>query len=90
VGSFDSAFGSTQDDRKKMLRMTRNKAHNPHLSALLTPSPFIKVEGKGLDVFPCTPITSKNSEQLVRSFEIFFKFSLEIISLRTEVRDEPF
>jgi hypothetical protein len=23
-----------------------SEAHNPHLSALLTPSPFIKVEGK--------------------------------------------
>jgi hypothetical protein len=25
---------------------TRSKVHNPHLSAVLTPSPFIKVEGK--------------------------------------------
>jgi hypothetical protein len=28
------------------LFITRSKAHNPHLSATLTPSPFIKVEGK--------------------------------------------
>jgi hypothetical protein len=41
-----------------------SKAHNPHLSAVLTPSPFIKVEGKGLSVAQNDKVTKHNTSNV--------------------------
>jgi hypothetical protein len=50
---------------------TRSKAHNPHLSALLTPSPFIKVEGKAL--LPPSVILSGNESEESQTNGFVFK-----------------